>query len=101
MAGKIDRLARAKTFRHALIIGFQVEQIHQVGVLQVQTLSHATNFDFVILLMQQLQCDLFAARTLREIHLAKPTAVNPALERTWHGPDVAQGIGFAPGATFT
>jgi len=28
-------------------------------------------------------------------------AVNPALERTWHGPDVAQGIGFAPGATFT
>jgi hypothetical protein len=25
-------------------------------------------------------------------------AVNPALERTWHGPDVAQGIGFAPGA---
>jgi hypothetical protein len=28
-------------------------------------------------------------------------AVNPALERTWHGPDVAQGIGFSPGATFT
>jgi hypothetical protein len=25
-------------------------------------------------------------------------AVNPALERTWHGPDVKQGIGFAPGA---
>jgi hypothetical protein len=25
-------------------------------------------------------------------------AVNPALERTWHGPDVAQGVGFAPGA---
>lgn len=25
-------------------------------------------------------------------------AVNPALERTWHGPDVNQGIGFAPGA---
>ena len=25
-------------------------------------------------------------------------AVNPALERTWHGPDVAQGLGFAPGA---
>jgi len=25
-------------------------------------------------------------------------AVNPALERTFHGPDVAQGIGFAPGA---
>ena len=25
-------------------------------------------------------------------------AVNPALERTWHGPDVAQGIGFSPGA---
>lgn len=24
-------------------------------------------------------------------------AVNPALERTWHGPDVAQGFGFAPG----
>ncbi len=24
-------------------------------------------------------------------------AVNPALERTWHGPDVNQGIGFAPG----
>jgi hypothetical protein len=24
--------------------------------------------------------------------------VNPALERTWHGPDVAQGVGFAPGA---
>jgi hypothetical protein len=24
-------------------------------------------------------------------------AVNPALERTWHGPDVKQGIGFAPG----
>ena len=23
-------------------------------------------------------------------------AVNPALERTWHGPDVAQGVGFAP-----
>ena len=28
-------------------------------------------------------------------------AVNPALERTWHGPDVNQGLGFAPGATFT
>jgi hypothetical protein len=28
-------------------------------------------------------------------------AVNPALERTWHGPDVNQGIGFSPGATFT
>jgi hypothetical protein len=25
-------------------------------------------------------------------------AVNPALERTWHGPDVTQGIGFAPAA---
>ncbi|HEY9127011.1 MAG TPA: hypothetical protein VIM62_07780 [Acidobacteriaceae bacterium] len=25
-------------------------------------------------------------------------AVNPALERTWHGPDVKQGVGFAPGA---
>lgn len=25
-------------------------------------------------------------------------SVNPALERTWHGPDVAQGVGFAPGA---
>jgi len=25
-------------------------------------------------------------------------AFNPALERTWHGPDVKQGIGFAPGA---
>jgi hypothetical protein len=25
-------------------------------------------------------------------------AVNPALERTWHGPDVAQGLGFSPGA---
>jgi hypothetical protein len=25
-------------------------------------------------------------------------AVNPALERTLHGPDVAQGLGFAPGA---
>lgn len=25
-------------------------------------------------------------------------SVNPALERTWHGPDVAQGLGFAPGA---
>jgi hypothetical protein len=24
-------------------------------------------------------------------------AVNPALERTWHGPDVNQGVGFAPG----
>jgi hypothetical protein len=24
-------------------------------------------------------------------------AVNPALERTWHGPDVKQGVGFAPG----
>jgi hypothetical protein len=24
-------------------------------------------------------------------------AVNPALERTWHGPDVNQGLGFAPG----
>ncbi|AXC12946.1 hypothetical protein ACPOL_3665 [Acidisarcina polymorpha] len=23
-------------------------------------------------------------------------AVNPALERTWHGPDVAQGVGFSP-----
>ncbi len=23
-------------------------------------------------------------------------AVNPALERTWHGPDVSQGLGFAP-----
>jgi hypothetical protein len=25
-------------------------------------------------------------------------AFNPALERTWHGPDVSQGVGFAPGA---
>src|SRR5271154_1746528 len=25
-------------------------------------------------------------------------ALNPALERTWHGPDVAQGVGFSPGA---
>jgi hypothetical protein len=25
-------------------------------------------------------------------------AVNPALERTWHGPDVNQGIGFSPAA---
>src|SRR5580704_3940326 len=25
-------------------------------------------------------------------------ALNPALERTWHGPDVNQGLGFAPGA---
>jgi hypothetical protein len=25
-------------------------------------------------------------------------AVNPALERTWHGPDTRQGVGFAPGA---
>jgi hypothetical protein len=25
-------------------------------------------------------------------------AVNPALERTWHGPDVAQGVGFSPAA---
>ena len=25
-------------------------------------------------------------------------AVNPALERTWHGPDVDQGIGFSPAA---
>lgn len=25
-------------------------------------------------------------------------ALNPALERTWHGPDVRQGIGFAPAA---
>ncbi len=25
-------------------------------------------------------------------------AVNPALERTWHGPDIRQGVGFAPGA---
>ena len=25
-------------------------------------------------------------------------AVNPALERTWHGPDVSQGVGFAPAA---
>jgi hypothetical protein len=25
-------------------------------------------------------------------------AFNPALERTWHGPDVNQGLGFSPGA---
>jgi hypothetical protein len=25
-------------------------------------------------------------------------AVNPALERTWHGPDAHNGVGFAPGA---
>jgi hypothetical protein len=25
-------------------------------------------------------------------------ALNPALERTWHGPDIAQGLGFSPGA---
>jgi hypothetical protein len=25
-------------------------------------------------------------------------SVNPALERTWHGPDVAEGVGFSPGA---
>jgi len=25
-------------------------------------------------------------------------ALNPALERTWHGPDVAQGVGFSPAA---
>jgi hypothetical protein len=25
-------------------------------------------------------------------------AVNPALERTWHGPDIKQGLGFAPAA---
>jgi len=25
-------------------------------------------------------------------------ALNPALERTWHGPDINQGIGFSPGA---
>jgi hypothetical protein len=25
-------------------------------------------------------------------------AINPALERTWHGPDVNQGLGFAPSA---
>jgi hypothetical protein len=25
-------------------------------------------------------------------------AFNPALECTWHGPDVKQGVGFAPGA---
>ncbi len=25
-------------------------------------------------------------------------AVNPALERTWHGPDVNQGVGFSPAA---
>jgi hypothetical protein len=25
-------------------------------------------------------------------------AVNPALERTWHGPDTASGVGFAPAA---
>src|ERR1700691_4958389 len=25
-------------------------------------------------------------------------AVNPALERTWHGPDVKQGVGFSPAA---
>ena len=25
-------------------------------------------------------------------------AVNPAFERTWHGPDITQGIGFAPAA---
>jgi len=25
-------------------------------------------------------------------------AVNPALERTWHGPDVSQGLGFSPAA---
>jgi hypothetical protein len=25
-------------------------------------------------------------------------AVNPALERTWHGPDTRQGVGFAPAA---
>ena len=25
-------------------------------------------------------------------------AVNPALERTWHGPDTRQGFGFAPAA---
>jgi hypothetical protein len=24
-------------------------------------------------------------------------AINPALERTWHGPDVNQGLGFSPG----
>jgi hypothetical protein len=28
-------------------------------------------------------------------------AVNPALERTWHGPDVHQGLGFAPAAKFS
>src|ERR1700689_5596099 len=28
-------------------------------------------------------------------------AINPALERTWHGPDVKQGLGFSPGAAFT
>jgi hypothetical protein len=25
-------------------------------------------------------------------------SLNPALERTWHGPDVSQGVGFAPAA---
>jgi hypothetical protein len=25
-------------------------------------------------------------------------AVNPALERTWHGPDVKEGLGFSPAA---
>jgi hypothetical protein len=24
-------------------------------------------------------------------------AFNPALERTWHGPDIRQGLGFSPG----
>ena len=65
----------------ALMVRFDVKQIDQIGVLEIQALGDTPDLDVLILMMQQLQSDFLATITLSEIDLAETTAVNAALNR--------------------
>ena len=81
--GVFQRLAR-HIFHHypaiIVFVGANVVECDQVGVLQIQTVSHTANLD-VEIPPDQFQSDFLARITQRKIYLTKSAATNAAFDR--------------------
>src|SRR5262249_12109887 len=64
----------------ALAIGAQVVEVHQVGVLEVQALSHAAQLDMVVA-ADQFEANFFPSIADGKVDLAKTATPDATLER--------------------
>ena len=60
-------------------VGLHVEQIDEIGMLEVQTLFHTAQLD-ILLVLEQLERDLFPCVADGVVDLAKPATVNTGID---------------------